>query len=104
MTRGTTPTHVFTVDPQILSGGVSAVFITYAQNGRVMLEKGTEDIVVGENTLTVKLTQEDTLKLFAPYTDNDVEIQIRLKTSSGDALASEIIMAKVSDVLKEGAI
>lgn len=104
MTRGTTPTHVFTVDPQILSGGVSAVFITYAQNGRVMLEKSTEDIVVGENTLTVKLTQEDTLQFFAPYTDNEVEIQIRLKTTAGEALASEKIITTVSDVLKEGAI
>lgn len=104
MTRGTTPTHVFTVDPQILSGGVSAVFITYAQNGRVMIEKETQDVVVGENTLTVKLTQDDTLKLYAPSSDTEVEIQIRIKTNSGEALASNVILTTVSDVLKDGAI
>lgn len=51
-------------------------------------------------TLTVKLSQEDTLKLqqseFKP-----AEVQIRVRMKSGDALASDIMRLHVGRILKE---
>lgn len=98
MRRGTTPINTFDVDIDFRQA--SAIYITYAQGGRTVIEKEISDITVEENTLSVQLTQQETLALGK----GEVEIQIRAKFPEGLAVASNIIKATASRILKEGVI
>lgn len=82
---------------------ISALYITYSQGEKVIVDKSIQDITISaEKTLIVslKLTQEDTLK----FIKGNVEIQIRLKTKGGEALASKPINTYVDKILKDGVI
>ena len=83
--RGTTPTHTFELPFE--TALIKSVRITYAHNKKPVLVKKTEQCVMEGSTVSVKLTQEDTL-LF----ENNwlVEIQLQILTKDGDALRSEI--------------
>lgn len=98
MIRGTTPMLVFTLPFD--TGLLAEAYVTFAQKDEVVLEKSLSDCVTDGNKMTVKLTQADTLKLKAGF----VDIQIRAKTTSGDALASEIITVSAQKILKDGMI
>jgi hypothetical protein len=104
MIRGTTPTHIFTVDVD-LSTAV-AIYITYEQNGRNLVEKDISDITVAEDaethekTLTTTLTQGETLR----FRSGDVRIQIRAKFANGSAPASEMIYTTAEEILKDEVI
>lgn len=99
MIRGTTPKLEFTLpfDTEQLQ----EAFVTFAQNGSVVLDKPLSECILDQNTLTVRLTQEDTLKLKEVYT---TEMQIRARMLSGDALASNIIRVSTERILKDGVI
>jgi hypothetical protein len=104
MYRGTTPTNVFKTSQDLSDADV--VFITYKQRNTTVIEKKKEDITFGTEddllTLTVKLTQAETLAL-----DQDaraVSIQIRARYPDGTAIASEVISTSVEEVLKDGII
>lgn len=103
--RGTTPTHTFTGSTDL--SGAAALYVTYQQGGKTVLEKSLEDVAVetdpdsGECTVTVTLSQEDTLRFDEA---KQVEIQIRAKLLDGAALASNIISASPARLLKEGVI
>lgn len=85
MRRGTTPTHIFTLPFD--TGMVANVRITYTQNGRVVLNKTKEDASLIGKTITLKLTQADTLS----FSDrSNVEIQLKVKTTEGKVLVSDI--------------
>ena len=94
MIQGTTPAHTFTVpiDTEIISN----VRVTYAQSGEVVLTKEKDDCSIGNKTVTVKLTQEETFK-FAH--DIPVDIQVRILTTGGDALASRVERVPIREVL-----
>ena len=96
MRRLTTPEHKFTlqVDPSV----INKVRITYAQNNVVVLTKEGNDVSLDGNIARVKLTQEETKKFTA---DKEVEIQVRVLTLGGDALASDIIKVDVKKVLDD---
>lgn len=96
MRRLTTPEHKFTlqIDPSV----ISKIRITYAQNNAIVLTKKNDDVSLDGNVARVKLTQDETKKFVA---DKDVEIQVRVLTLGGDALASEIIKVDVQKVLDE---
>lgn len=96
---GTTPTHPFDVDVDMTSAIV--MFITYAQNGRTVVEKSIEDITITPTTVTTRLTQEETLR-FAEK--GEVKMQIRARMPDGEALESDVMYASVGEVLKEGEI
>lgn len=98
MIRGTTPTNIFNVDVDLTTA--TAIYITYAQNGKTIFEKTIADITVEADKLTVTLTQAETLK----FDDRDVAIQIRAKFADGAAIASNIINTAVDEVLKDGVI
>ena len=51
--------------------------------------------------MSLHLTQEETLKLKA---NSIAEIQIRVRTNSGEALASNIIQVSTERILKDGEI
>lgn len=98
MRRGTTPTNTFTVDLDLTLAQV--LYITYKQGGRTVIEKKLEDVTITAETLTVTLTQADTLKL----RDGSVDIQIRARLIDGSAPASQIMTVPVEAILKEGVI
>lgn len=101
MVRGTTPTNTFEVDADLTEA--SAVYITYDQGGKVVFEKSnlTGGVEITKDTVLVNLTQEDTLALNSSM---PVKIQIRAKFPSGSAIASNMIRARVEDILKDGEI
>lgn len=95
MKRGTTPTHTFTLpfDVDI----IDKVRILYAQGGTLKLKKENADTTMAGNTISVALTQEDTLLLQSGKT---VDIQLRVLTNDGNALASDIIRVFVETLLE----
>ena len=98
MYRGTTPLNIFTVDADLTTAEV--IYITYKQGCQVVIEKDKDEIEVTANKLTVRLSQEDTLK----FDYREVEIQIRARYSNGTAIASNIIKTTVEHILKDGVI
>ena len=92
MRRGTTPTHTFTLPFPV--DIVANALIVYAQGDNEILRKTVEHCHMDGNTLSVNLTQEETL-LF--HCNKKVQIQVRVLTTDGKALASNII---TTDVIK----
>ena len=84
MIQGTTPTHKFNLD--IDTGLISKLRISYEQNGKIVLYKEKEDCDFTANAITVKLTQEETLKFDAP---GNARIQLHAVTPSGDSMATK---------------
>ena len=125
ITRGTTPYHSFVLP--LTTEEISEVYITYLQNGEVILDKSIGDEIeiiniqnefenasmnepledfVPSCELTVHLTQEDTLKFhFYPAAEKNIAvIQIRVLTTDGEAYASEPVHERIFGVLKDGVI
>ena len=99
MTRGTTPTLEFTLPFE--AECIAEVSIAFSQQDQLVLDKSLADCTVEEYKLLLRLSQEDTLAL-----EEDVvtEIQLRLRTVSGDALASGIVPVATQRILKDGVI
>lgn len=94
MKKGTTPTHSFGLPFD--ASMVKSVLITYAQNDVEVLSKETKDCTLEGETIAVKLTQEETLGFNHRA---NVQIQVRLLTMGGDALASDIKIVSVEQCL-----
>jgi hypothetical protein len=94
MIKGTTPTHTFSLP--FGTELIKTIEITYAQSGTVVLTKGNTDCTFEENDVSVRLSQEDTF-LFADGTC--VEIQVRVLTLGGDAIASPVMRVHCHDCL-----
>ena len=99
MVRGTTPTHVFKLPFKV--DLVAQAQITYAQDDIVLVEKALADCKSETDTLTVTLTQEETFKF-----DNTkpLQIQVRILTEAGKAMASIVKKIGVQKCLSEGVI
>ena len=102
MWRGTTPTHVFTLPDDVPLQDFTTMYMTYSQNGKVVVEKTQTDFTVDTegHKIRLKFTQADSLR-FQP---GAVQIQLRAKTAQGNAVASNIITTNAMDVLKDGEI
>ena len=98
MIRGTTPTHIFNVNVDLTNADV--IYITYKQGNDTVVEKVKSDCEITSTSVSVTLTQEDTLKFNA----SDVEIQIRARFPDDSAIASNIMRTSVTRVLKSGVI
>ena len=83
MIRGTTPTHTFNIPFDV--SGIDKVKIIYAQDDEIVLEKLNVDCTLEGTTIKTTLTQDDT---FLFDRKKPVEIQIRVLTLGGNALAS----------------
>ena len=94
MIQGTTPTHTFKMPLDI--SNISKLRVSYAQNGQVVITKELSDFTVESDTITTKLTQEDTLKFRGGV---DVQIQIRVLTSGGDSIASNVMRVSCGTIL-----
>ena len=99
MIRGTTPTVEFTL-PFLLSN-VDKIWITFSQNNSELFTLEKQDCELYEYTIQATLTQKQTLKLLS---QTMVEIQVRLLTKTGVAMASNIIKEPVQRILKDGEI
>lgn len=99
MIRGTTPKHTFTIP--LDAENVAEVMIIYAQDDAEVFHKETKDCEMTGRTISVTLSQEDTL-LF-DHTRN-AQIQLRLLTTEGVALASHIIVLTVGKLLSDEVI
>ena len=99
MIRGTTPTLEFTLP--FPSDDLSEAFVTLSQFGKVVIDRTLSQCKCDDNVLIVKLTQEETLKLNC---DIKTEIQLRAKTKTGEALASDIFNVPTGRILKDGVI
>lgn len=99
MIRGTTPTLEFTMPFD--TDALAEAWVTLSQNEEVILNKELCDCSVDKRKLSVRLTQEETLKL---QCDCITEIQVRVRTLEDEALASDIIRVDTARILKDGVI
>lgn len=99
MIRGTTPTLEFTLP--FSTDMLDEAWVTICQKDRVVLNKELEHCQCQENKLVVKLTQAETLLL---ESECNSEIQVRVRTKEGEALASNIIAVSIERILKDGEI
>lgn len=101
MIRGTTPVLEFTLpfDTSL----IAEMYITLTQNGTTTLEKTLSDCNCSGTSVSLTLTQEDTLGL-RQQPRSQGEMQIRVRTTAGEALASDIMSVHVGRILKEGVI
>lgn len=99
MIRGTTPTLEFTLPFEVES--LSALYVTFKQLGRTVVERQLKDCRYDGKVLYVDLTQDETLSFTAGH---QVDMQIRAKFVSGKSVASEIMTTSVQRVLKGGVI
>lgn len=102
MYKFTTPKHTFrfpeTVDPAELA----EILITYAQEGRTVLEKRKDDLSFGEDNIAwFVLTQEDTALFRA---GRYAEIQVRILFATGESFASQKKRVEILGVLHEGVL
>lgn len=100
MIRGTTPTLEIKITGIEVSE-LESIYVTLSQH-KNQVTKSAEDITIDEiaNKLYVPLSQEDTLVLQRGY----VYVQMRAVTKDGQAVASEIVMKTMEEILKEGVI
>ena len=99
--RGSTPTNTFNCNVDLSS---ATVFVTYAQNNKVIGEKTGAVLTVTAtttgSTVELELSQTDTLA----FQKGLVEVQIRYVMSDGTADASNIIRVDAERILKDGVI
>lgn len=96
MIRGTTPTHIFQIP--FNADTLKEVRISYAQCDEVIVEKRTEDCTFDADTITVKLTQDETLKFSHGKT---ADIQLRVKLLDGNVLATRTMRVDVGEILND---
>ncbi len=107
--RGTTPKHIFYFPFD--QNEVSVLKITYFQKGKVRFTKELSDVTFqpDEETITLQLSQEDTLS-FERYSwldkakDSLIWVQIRVKLTNGNCLASDMMKDRLGDILLDEVI
>lgn len=97
MRRGSTPTNIFTVDIDLTG---ATLFVSYEQGGTIIVEKTGKDLTVTPTSITLSLTQEETLK----FRSGEVLIQVRYVFPNGTADASNIIKTTFERIIKDGVI
>lgn len=80
---------------------IAVMYITYQQDEETVLEKTKADCVFEGKTACVPLSQEDSLK-FDP--EAEILIQVRVRTTDGQAMKSDIMRAAADRLLKDGVI
>lgn len=99
MRRLTTPTHTFDVEFDLSI--VKTIRIVYKQGNVVRLVKYNPEMEIDGNTISLKLTQEETQKFLPVY---PVKIQMDLLTLGGEALHSDLVQRSIEDVLLDEVI
>ena len=106
--RATTPRHtfVFDIDPE---ENFKTILVSYEQDEAILLEKDKSDMVFATEqddkgnisyTGTVTLTQEEA-NLFLADPKKPVNLQVRVVTTGGAVLASDVYAMEVKRVLND---
>ena len=96
MTKGTTPTYILSFKEEINFSEVTHWTVTMKQrNAIVNIDNPIVD--VENSTLTVVLTQDQTLK----FTTGDASLQVKGKFTNGTVFASDIQRVHVNPILDE---
>ena len=104
--RGTTPSLTFHVKNTTLDlDTIAEIWVTFRTKAGVRVKEATytkEDVLIdaAEHTITLNLTQEDTLD----FSDTDMVVQLRVRFDDDNAYASSIIPIDIGHILKEGII
>lgn len=104
--RGTTPTLTFNVkNEQMDLAEIAEVWITFKTKPGVKQIEKTYDINdvaidAAEKTITLSLSQEDTLE----FANAQMLVQVRLRMNDDMAFASAIIETSIGQILKDGVI
>lgn len=98
MRQGTTPTIQITINDIDLNE-MQNIYVVFEQNGYI-LKKESSDLDIEGNTISVSLSQEETLNL----KEGTCNIQLRMITKGGVAIASPIKTTKVYRVLNKEVI
>ena len=93
MRRGTTPTHTFALP--FAASIISSLRITYKQENKIILTKEKDDCELYDNVVSVKLSQEETLK-FICNTPAKCQLKIR---KNDNVVASEVFSFFVNECL-----
>lgn len=98
--RGTTPMLTFRVPSYVSLENISKLYITLKQ-GLLSIEKTIDQIRIRDNMISCKLTQSETLSL-----SNDVsaKLQVRILYATGNAIASNVVLSPVNEILKDEVI
>lgn len=96
MRRGTTPTHTFTIPFSV--DNVADALIVYVQGDKEILRKTVSHCRMDDNTISVDLTQEETLRFRC---DKKAQIQVKVLTRDSKSLVSNIITLDVSKCLTD---
>lgn len=99
MRRGTTPTIKMGLPAEVSCAEISDAIFSIAQSGAEIVTKRFDDMEIDtyDNTISVVLTQEDTLSL---NTCSSAKLQIKVKIND-TVLASDITTVSVGDILNE---
>lgn len=95
MRQGTTPTIQITINDIDLNE-MQNIYVVFEQNGYI-LKKESSDLDIEGNTISVSLSQEETLN----FKEGTCNIQLRMITKGGVAIASPIKTTKVYRVLNK---
>lgn len=97
MYRGTTPTYKFALPFE--ASEIELLNIAMAQNDEVKISKSKTDCTLSGNSVTVTLTEAETLALEV----GTLSMQLRIGIGT-TRLASNIVTVPVEDILQEGAL
>lgn len=100
--RGTTPTIVINVKSEVDFSTVTSIWVYISQMGLIRVCKEITDVVFDQEkmTITLKLSQDDTLGLY----EGEALFQIRLLLSAETALATVAERIFIDEVYKGGVI
>lgn len=94
MFRGSTPTHTFHLP--VDTSTLKMIRITYKQLSRTVLEKTEADVEKDGATVTLTLTQEETLKF---HNSGPVLVQLKVLTDLDTVLHSPIFQVSAEEAL-----
>ena len=97
MRRGTTSTLKFKLPFD--TGVISVLNVAFEQRGSIVLEKTLSDCILSGDEILCPLSESDTLKLNG---STHVKIQLRIKKTNGDVVASDILEGFVERIIKDG--
>lgn len=100
MIRGTTPPHTFVIKNEDFdTSTIVKVNVLYSQDYHLLFRKKHEDCVVSDNTISTKLTREESLMFVH---NKPAQIQLVYETSDGDVQATDIMTCVIGRLLDDG--
>lgn len=102
ISQGTTPSLVFNTNAPLTD--INKLYLTFWQRDNFILEKDKDSVIFVDNdTIKVKLTQEETF-LFSSKYDIEVQLRIKYEADNSPAITSAISTFKINRALKSEVI